>query len=160
MLDNNSVYIYRYLDLQFEDAFSSITKNPYISNSCLSDPLNLGALNLRRVMSKLTNGAVDDISLSALASNIKHQTDSIVQYLQQNGYAAPTFATDSSEIPETPEYQAIHRSLKTSLEDLERLVDGPRKHLRSFACVGSDLAAYQVALEFDLFTIVPAEGLD
>ena len=109
-------------------------------------------------MSKQINGAAVETDLLTLADKIVRQTQSITEYLQANHYAAPTFAAGSSEPPETPEYQALHSSLKTSLEDLQRLVDGPRKHLRTFCCLGYDLAAYQVALEFDFFNLVPADG--
>ncbi|OQD92298.1 hypothetical protein PENSOL_c042G00427 [Penicillium solitum] len=41
--------------------------------------------------------------------------------------------------PETPEYLALHSSLTSSLEDLQRLVDGS---LRTFVCHETDLAAF------------------
>jgi len=106
----------------------------------------------------VTNGTVAKTDLLALAENIVRQTKSITEYLEANNYAASTFAPGSSEPPGTPEYKALHSSLKTSLEDLQYLVDGPRKYLRYFSVLGYDLAAYQVALEFDLFVLVPVDG--
>ncbi|KAI4289202.1 MAG: hypothetical protein L6R35_001528 [Caloplaca aegaea] len=110
------------------------------------------------IMSKQTNGVAGKTDLLSLANNIVRQTQAVTEYLETNNYPTPTFAAGSSEPPETPEYQALYNSLKTSLEDLQSLVDGPRKHLRTFSCLGYDLAAYQVALEFELFTLVPADG--
>lgn len=110
-------------------------------------------------MSSHTNEyAIGTPSLLDLARNIVDQTTRISQYLENNKHAPPTFAPDSSEPPQTPEYLALHSSLKTSLEDLERLIDGPRRSLRSFVCQGNDLAAFQVALDFDFFTLTPVEG--
>lgn len=104
---------------------------------------------------KNTNGTTD---LVTLANNIAAQTASLATYLKDNHLAPPSFAADSSELPETAEYLAVHSSLTTSLEDLQRLVDGPKRSLRSFVCQGNDLAAFQVACDFDFFTIVPVQG--
>ena len=109
-------------------------------------------------MSKHANEVVGEIDLLDLANNIVRQTQGITEYLKSNNHPTPTFAAGSGETPETAEYQALRSSLKTSLQDLERLVDGPRKHLRTFLRLGYDLAAYQVALEFEFFTLVPANG--
>ena len=110
-------------------------------------------------MSSPTNNcAKGSTDLLTLANNILQQTTSIVSYLKNNNIAPPTFAADSTEPPETAKYLALHGSLKTSLEDLDRLIDGPKRSLRSFVCQGNDLAAFQVACDFEFFTLVPAEG--
>ncbi|KAJ4305635.1 hypothetical protein N0V90_001166 [Kalmusia sp. IMI 367209] len=98
------------------------------------------------------------VSILGLAQNILDQTQEISKYFQSNNLISPTFALDSQEPPATPEYRRLHATLKTSLEDLQRLIDGPRKWLREFCCTGYDLGALQVALDFEFFQLVPAEG--
>lgn len=104
-----------------------------------------------------SNGTVHS-DLLALAENISQKTKEISDYLKANNLATPTFAAGSEDPPSTPEYLEIHNSLKASLEDLQRLVDGPRRHMRAFLLEGYDLAAFQVALDFGFFDIVPSGG--
>ncbi|KAG4032385.1 hypothetical protein MFRU_007g02890 [Monilinia fructicola] len=102
--------------------------------------------------------SVQGTSILALAQNILELTQDMTKYIQANNLTAPTFALDSQDPPATPEYRNLHATLKTSLEDLSRLIDGPRKWLRAFCCTGYDLAALQVALDFEFFQLVPAHG--
>ncbi|ROT40785.1 O-methyltransferase [Sodiomyces alkalinus F11] len=102
------------------------------------------------------NGAAPTTDLVTLADNIASQTKAIAQYLEANNVEPPSFSPASSQLPNTAEYVALYNSLKTSLQDLERLVDGPKRWLRSFVCQGNDLAALQVAFELDFFGLVPA----
>ena len=104
------------------------------------------------------NSAANGPSILGLAQNILELTQEMSKYFQANNLAAPTFALDSQDPPDTTEYRGLHASLKTSLEDLQRLIDGPRKWLRTFCCTGYDLGALQVALDFDFFQLVPAYG--
>lgn len=98
-------------------------------------------------------------SLLGLAQDILQQTEAITKYLQASNRVAPTFTLDSPDPPhQAPEYRRLHASLKDSLEDLLRLIDGPRKWLRAFCCTGYDLGALQIALDFDFFQLVPADG--
>lgn len=97
-------------------------------------------------------------SILALAQNVLELTQQMTVYLQANNLAAPTFALSSQEPPDTPEYRSLHATLKTSLEDLSRLIDGPRKWLRAYCCTGYDLGALQVALDFEFFQLIPAHG--
>ena len=97
-------------------------------------------------------------SILDLAQNILERTQDITKYFQANNLVAPTFALDSQDPPDTPEYRRLHATLKTSLEDLQRLIDGPRKWLRAFCCTGYDLGALQVALDFEFFQLIPAHG--
>ena len=94
-----------------------------------------------------------------VAQDILEQTQAMTKYLQAHNLPAPTFTLDSQDPPATPEYRRLHATLKTSLEDLQRLVDGPRKWLREFCCTGYDLGALQVALEFGFFHLVPVNGI-
>ena len=100
----------------------------------------------------------ESTSILALAQNILDLTQDMTKYFQANNLVAPTFSLDSLDPPDTPEYRRIHANLKTSLEDLSRLIDGPRKWLRAFCCSGYDLGALQVALDFEFFQLVPARG--
>lgn len=97
-------------------------------------------------------------SILALAQSILDNTQDMTIYLQANNLTAPTFALESQDPPDTPEYRRLHATLKTSLEDLSRLIDGPRKWLRAFCCTGYDLGALQVALDFEFFQLIPARG--
>lgn len=100
----------------------------------------------------------EDSSILALAEAVLEQTKAITKYLQANNRAAPTFSPTASPPPNTPEYLTLQSNLRTSLEDLQRLVEGPTKFYRSFFMLGYDLAAFQIALDFDFFALVPAEG--
>ncbi|KAI8623622.1 O-methyltransferase [Xylariaceae sp. FL1651] len=100
----------------------------------------------------------EQVALLDLASNILKQTQGLTAYLQTHQLQEPNFNWNSPDIPETPEYMDIQSKLSASLDDLRRLVDGPRRFARSFICQGNDLAAFQIAFEFNLFEIVPLKG--
>ena len=106
----------------------------------------------------MANQADNTVSILCLAQNILEISQEMTTYFQANNFAAPTFALDSQDPPNTPEYRRLHATLKTSLEDLQRLIDGPRKWLRVFCCTGYDLGALQVALDFNFFQLLPAHG--
>lgn len=80
------------------------------------------------------------------AANIKTQLGSL---------PAPNFTPDSPDLPDTPELNALRSRLVASIDDLRLLVVGPRRSMRSLICSSNDLAALQVAFEFNFFTIVP-----
>ncbi|KAK8052262.1 hypothetical protein PG993_003647 [Apiospora rasikravindrae] len=65
---------------------------------------------------------------------------------------------DINNPPETIEYQGLCDGLKTTLEDLLRLVEGPKRFWREFCCLPYEMGAFQVALDFEFFTLVPASG--
>lgn len=46
----------------------------------------------------------------------------------------------------------------TQLEDLQLLVSGPPTFYRHFLVTGYEVAAFQIALDFDFFVLVPADG--
>jgi hypothetical protein len=96
--------------------------------------------------------------LLGLAQKITQRTQAITDYLVANKYAQPTFAPDCINRPETIEYAKLHGDLKRTLEDLQYLVEGPKRHFRALCCQGYELAAIQVALDFNFFSIVPAQG--
>lgn len=113
-------------------------------------------------MVEITNGsgskASSKFTLLGLAEQVSQNTRAINDYLTAQEYAHPTFAADCVDRPDTAEYTKLHSDLKRSLEDLQYLVDGPKKHFRSLCCQGYELAAIQVALDFKFFEIVPAQG--
>jgi hypothetical protein len=96
--------------------------------------------------------------LLSLADDITAKTKKIVELLKANGLPEPTFAPNSPNLPAGSDYSELYSSLKTSLEDLQHLVGGPRRFWRAFCVEGYDLAAVQVALDFGFFTLVPAHG--
>ncbi|RYP57290.1 hypothetical protein DL769_009576 [Monosporascus sp. CRB-8-3] len=102
--------------------------------------------------------ATENVSILGLAENILEKTKEITKYLQANDLAAPTFSTKSSSPPGGADYRELQGSLRTLLEDLQRLVDGPTLFYRHFLMRGYEIAAFQIALDFDFFTLVPAEG--
>ncbi|KAI2618192.1 O-methyltransferase [Hypoxylon sp. NC1633] len=104
-------------------------------------------------MSLVAQSPLRQSSLLDLANNVVKQTTILATYLRENDLPEPTFEPNSVGLPESPEY----RSLMASLEELQRRVEGPHRSMRSLICQGNDLAAFQVAFEFDFFTMVPLE---
>lgn len=100
----------------------------------------------------------EGISILELAETVLRQTQDVTKYLQANDLAAPTFSPKSSEWPTTPEFMALQTNLQTSIYNLQRLVDGPARFIHSSFTQGSFMAGFQIALDFDFFTLVPAEG--
>jgi hypothetical protein len=110
-------------------------------------------------MGTFTNGtetvSTDTTDILALALDIVTHAANIKTLLGSQNLPAPDFSPDSAELPDTPEYAALRSKLTASLEDLRLLVVGPRSIMRSLMGSSNDLAALQVAFEFDFFKIVP-----
>jgi hypothetical protein len=106
----------------------------------------------------MTDPNTEANGLLALAQKVTQYTQAITDYLVANKYPHPTFAPDSIDRPETIEYAKLYGDLNRTLEDLQYLAGGPRRHFRALCCQGYELAAIQVALDFDFFSIVPAQG--
>jgi hypothetical protein len=85
------------------------------------------------------------------------QAERLVNYLEQNGLEEPNFTSSSPPHPGNGEYDAIRIDLTQAAEDLTRLATGPLQWIRTFCCCHHDLAAWQVALRFKYFTIVPLD---
>ncbi|KAI1028639.1 hypothetical protein LB503_002644 [Fusarium chuoi] len=98
------------------------------------------------------------IQLVALAESILQQTKNISQYLKNHEHAEMTFDSVYTEPPNDPEFVQLQDSLKTSLEDLRFLADGPTRFYRSFFMTGYLLAAFQLALDLAFFELVPPDG--
>jgi hypothetical protein len=97
-------------------------------------------------------------TLLALATEVQHLTTQIVNDLNAKKVPEPTFQIDSQSIPETLEHIDLRARLNDAARDLLRLVNGPRNDARTFVCYLYDLAAWQVACEFDFFEAIPETG--
>ncbi|KAI1177723.1 S-adenosyl-L-methionine-dependent methyltransferase [Nemania sp. FL0916] len=104
------------------------------------------------------SGSSEDVSMLMLAEDVLEQTKAVTQYLKHNGFAAPTFSPNSNLPPVTDEYMQLQNRLRSTIDDLQQLIDGPRRFLRSITTMGYDIAAFQIALDFNFFTLVPREG--
>lgn len=100
----------------------------------------------------------ENVSILALAEGILSKTKEITAYLQSNNLPASTFSPSSASPTNKADYRELQGSLRTLLEDLQRLVDGPALFYRHFLMQGYEIAAFQIALDFDFFTLIPAEG--
>ncbi|KAH7397175.1 O-methyltransferase-like protein [Pyrenochaeta sp. MPI-SDFR-AT-0127] len=98
-------------------------------------------------------------TLLELATEVQQLTSQIVQDLTTKNVQEPTFETSSETIPETPEQIALRARLNDVARDLLRLVNGPRNDARTFVCYLYDLAAWQVACEFNFFEAIPETGV-
>ncbi|KAH9876418.1 hypothetical protein J1614_003549 [Plenodomus biglobosus] len=97
-------------------------------------------------------------TLLELATEVQQLTTQIVADLSAKQVPEPTFDPASETIPESPEHILLRARLNDAACDLLRLVNGPRNDARTFVCRLYDLAAWQVACEFDLFEAVPEDG--
>jgi hypothetical protein len=104
------------------------------------------------------SAALESPSILGLAEEVLEKAKTITKYLQANNQAAPTFLSKASSPPSNADFRHLQGSLRESLEDLQRLVDGPNLFYRHFLMRGYELAAFQVALDFGFFTLVPSEG--
>lgn len=100
----------------------------------------------------------ENTSILRLAESILENTQEVTKYLQVSGIALPDFSPSAEELPTTPDFQKLQARLRTQLEDLQLLIDGPRTFFRHFLMRGYEIAAFQIALDFGFFTLVPSEG--
>lgn len=99
-----------------------------------------------------------ETSILQLAESILENTKEVTKYLEASNVALPSFSPTAGELPKTPDFQKLQSRLRTQLEDLQLLIDGPSTFFRHFLMRGYEIAAFQIALDFDFFTLVPAEG--
>ena len=97
-------------------------------------------------------------TLISIAKKLSEQTQAIDAYWQSIDNEQPSFSQDAPEPPDTAEYVSLHSELSSTLADLQRLVDGPKRNLRRTVMLGNDLAALQIAFDFDFFQLVPLDG--
>ncbi|XXG99454.1 hypothetical protein Hte_005793 [Hypoxylon texense] len=93
-----------------------------------------------------------------LANNVLEDTKNLVQHLLSTGHPLPTFARGSTDLPDTNEYNSIQESLLSNLQDLQYLVEGPKRSMTTFLRLHQDLGALQIAFEFDFFRLIPCDG--
>ena len=101
---------------------------------------------------------IKETAILRLAEEILENTKEVAKSLQSSCVALPTFSHTAEELPTTPNFQKLQARLRTQLEDLQLLIDGPSTFYRHFLMRGYEIAAFQIALDFDFFTLVPAEG--
>jgi hypothetical protein len=97
-------------------------------------------------------------SLLSLAESILATTQSIVKHLKKTHQEQPNFLPSSPSAPVTTEYEALRSHLNTQALDLLRLVNGPKAEYRTLGTRHYDLAAHQIAFEFDYYGLVPLPG--
>lgn len=85
------------------------------------------------------------------------QAENLVQYLELKGLEEPDFTVSSASTPADLEYDNIRINLTDAAQDLILLSKGPMQWLRTFFCCHHDLSAWQTALRFKYFTIVPLD---
>jgi hypothetical protein len=96
--------------------------------------------------------------LLALATEIRQLTEDLVSRVTAANLPEPTFEIDSGALSETPDLIEIRESINDVTRDLLRLVNGPRNDSRMMVCSLYDLAAWQVACEFNFFEAIPEKG--
>jgi hypothetical protein len=97
-------------------------------------------------------------TLLQLAKEVQQLTTHIVNDLTAKNIPEPSFDINSDSIPETPEQNDLRSRLNDAARDLLHLVNGPKNHARTSVCYLFDLAAWQVACEFNFFEAVPEDG--
>ena len=95
-------------------------------------------------------------TLRELALRVQQLTEQVVMYYDEAKLGVPTFHPDSAPVPENPVYDGMRASLSEAMSDLALLINGPKDFIRTALCSHCDLSAYQVALDFDFFCIVPS----
>lgn len=95
--------------------------------------------------------------LLRLSHKVSETTSELVAHLENLNYPELSFSIESTERPSDKEYRNLCSSLNDAILDLQLLVHGPKAHAREFLCTQHDMAAYQVAFDFDFFNAVPEE---
>jgi hypothetical protein len=104
------------------------------------------------------NNTTDRPSLLSLAESVSNITKAIASHLEETSHEASNFTASSPDIPTTQEYERLRIDLNMAALDLLRLVNGPKVELRNLFTKPFEIAAWQVALEYDYFNVVPLEG--
>ena len=100
------------------------------------------------------------VGIRELCRRIATTATQVAAYYDENQLPEPTFGPDCPDIPSSVEYERLRISLNQTADDLMHLVNGPKNFIRTFTCSHYDLAAFQVALEFNFFENVLLECLD
>lgn len=98
----------------------------------------------------------NSVGIRELSRRIATIAGQVADYYDENHLPEPTFGPDSPDIPSSAEYEKLRISLTQTADDLLHLTNGSKSFIRTLACSHYDLAAFQVALEFNFFEAVPA----
>ncbi|KAL8725833.1 MAG: hypothetical protein Q9166_007120 [cf. Caloplaca sp. 2 TL-2023] len=104
-----------------------------------------------------------DVSILRLAESILENTKDVAKYLHASRIALLIFSPTAEELPTTPDFQKLQAHLRTQLEDLRHLIDGPPTFYRHFLMRGYEIAAFQIALDLgdiQLEDLASKAGLD
>lgn len=98
--------------------------------------------------------------VQALAEQVNLLSSALVGHLQQSGRDVPDSSTTSPSVPTGDKiYDNIRNQLNDAAFDLLLLANGPMIHLRKVMCQGNDLAAYQIAFDFNLYQAIPEDSV-
>ncbi|KAI2639022.1 putative O-methyltransferase [Hypomontagnella submonticulosa] len=91
------------------------------------------------------------------AREVLKEAENLVQYLQKKGFTEPNFTATSPPHPANHEYDVIRISLTEAAEDLVHLAKGPIQWFRTLMYSLSDMGAWQTAVRFKYFSIIPLD---
>ncbi|RYP05940.1 hypothetical protein DL764_003474 [Monosporascus ibericus] len=91
------------------------------------------------------------------AAEVLKEAENLVQYLREKELPEPNFSPSSPPHPADNDYDTIRINLTEAAQDLILLAKGPMQWLRTFMCSIHDLGAWQTALRFKYFSILPLD---
>jgi len=95
-----------------------------------------------------------------LAQRVQELSTNIISHLKHTGHQVPNSTPASPAVPiGDSKYDNLRSSLNDAASTLLLLVNGPTLHARKLLSAANDLAAYQVAFDFDFFNAVPVDGV-
>lgn len=97
-------------------------------------------------------------ALLCLAEDISALSTRLHKKLQESSQEELGATSASRQTVTNPETEALKNSLYEAAQDIQLLVTGPNSTLRALYGTHYDLAAHQVAFEFELFRKVPIQG--
>ncbi|KAI0108553.1 putative O-methyltransferase [Nemania sp. FL0031] len=92
------------------------------------------------------------------AREVLAQAENLVHYLEEKGLSEPDFTPSSPPHPTGHDFDVIRNNLTEAAQDVILLANGPMHWLRTFFCHHHDLGAWQIALRFGYFSIIPIGG--
>lgn len=106
-------------------------------------------------MSYPTSGE-EVVTIESLTSAILSKSQELTTYYSAHSITSPTFSPSSvTPVIKDLAYRELRGTLRTLLADLQLLVDGPGEWVRQSLLWPHELGAIQVAVEFNLFDLVP-----
>lgn len=94
----------------------------------------------------------------ALARELVSLTEAATNEAQRDGSTTFDFSIGATSRPTTGAYAELQAKVNTVALDLIRLISGPKVVYRHLFLGHYDFAAYQVALDFNFFNLVPLDG--